>query len=74
MPGQVEQEISPLPVAYKVQKRRMLKLPYKSLECFAKLAGGFCVEVLPYLKIKNLLGHKTNRNLLSCCISEITKE
>lgn len=70
----VKQEIRSLPVASKVQKRPMLKLPNKSLECFAKLAAGFCDEVLPYSKTKNLVGQKTNRNLLSCCIGEITKE
>ena len=70
----VKQEIRSLPVASKVQKRPMLKLPNKSLECFAKLAAGFCDEVLPYFKTKNLVGQKTNRNLLSCCIGEITKE
>ena len=71
----VKREIRSLPVASKVQKHPMLKLPAnKSLECFAKLAAGFCDEVLPYFKIKNLVGQKTNRNLLSCCIGEITKE
>ena len=70
----VKQQIRSLPVASKVQKRCMLKLPNKSLECFAKLAVGFCDEVLPYFKIKNLVGQKTNCDLLSCCIGEITKE
>ena len=72
----VKEEIRSLPVASKVQIRPMLKLPNKSLECFAKLAAGFCDEVyvLPYFKTKNLVGQKTNRDLLSCCIGEITKE
>ena len=59
----VKQEIRSLPVASKVQKRPMLKLPNKSLECFAKLAAGFCDEVLPYFKIKKLSRTKNKSRL-----------
>ena len=71
----VKQEIRSLPVASKVQKRPMLKLPNNHWSALLlKLAAGFCDEVLPYFKTKNLVGQKTNRDLLSCYIGEITKE